>query len=320
MGCDMNRDSFIYKFAKKLENPPESIIWKFFHVVWMLLILNIGRIAYKKIRNRAKTDTILYCNSVSSGDYFIFAAYLQEFIKANNIEKCSLIICQSQSRLCQELGFKVHTLDMIEFTAVVMYLHYKGGAYDNTIDFSPWLFLNKKKYFLNEPVYVNPLQKSKKYQNDLFENGLLKEKRTVILSPYEQTLKLNGYSVLPYSFWLELSKTLKEKGFCVCTNCMNNQEEPVIEDTLPVLPKYSEVCNFFETAGYYVGIRSGLSDIVSLSTLKKIILYPNKEAIDKWSLIGTFGTNNQIREISYELIGNDYSILIDKIFEELQCL
>ncbi len=95
--------------------------------------------------------------------------------------------------------------------------------------------------------------------------------RTVLISPYAGKGEQGG---IPMSFYASIAQELKRSGFTVCTNSGNPQKEPVVPGTIPILIPHRLMRPFCEKAGCFIGLRSGLCDILSgAKHCKKIILY-----------------------------------------------
>lgn len=101
------------------------------------------------------------------------------------------------------------------------------------------------------------------------QNGMVKGK-TVIMSPYANTV-----TSLPDGFWEETAITYKNKGYIVCTNSCG-AEEPAIKGTKPVFFPLTEAISIVEAAGIFIGLRSGLCDVISSAKAEKIIIYPDR--------------------------------------------
>ena len=102
----------------------------------------------------------------------------------------------------------------------------------------------------------------------IFEQYDLREGKTVLLSPYANTA-----ADIPMSAWEELATDLKAHGYDVCTNVSSESELPVT-GTKGVFIPYAKLLDFLNKAGGFIGLRSGLCDIISTTTAKKVILYP----------------------------------------------
>lgn len=133
----------------------------------------------------------------------------------------------------------------------------------------------------------------------LIEQSGMKEKRSVLLSPYAVTL-----SDMPNTFWEELAERLKAKGYAVYTN-IGSEEEKAIDGTYPVFFPLDMAPQLVSWMGGFVGIRSGLCDIISGADARKVILYDksnfffNASAFDYFSL-NKMGLSRDAVEIQYD--------------------
>lgn len=122
-------------------------------------------------------------------------------------------------------------------------------------------------------------EKSQKYMK---ENNLV-EGKTVILSPYANTI-----SNPSREFWISVVEEFKKRGYTVVTNS-GGDSEPAIEGTNPVLIPFDITVPVVELCGMFMGLRSGLCDLVASAKARKIIIYPdriyvNGSVIDFYSL------------------------------------
>lgn len=107
-----------------------------------------------------------------------------------------------------------------------------------------------------------------------FLDNNLQPGKTVLLAPYSTGL---GEFLPPELFWETFAQRFKEEGFSVCTNCAGT-EKPIPGTTSLMIP-FKELVPFLDRAGWFVGIRSGLCDVISTSHCKKLIVHPYKA---KW--------------------------------------
>lgn len=149
-----------------------------------------------------------------------------------------------------------------------------------------------------------PVFDEKQAEKVFCELGLV-EGKTVILCPYAKWPPL-----ITNYFWTKLADKLHKKGFMVCTNSIG-EKEPPISGTIPVSYSYNIAVPFVKKAGYLVGLRSGLLDIIESAQCKKVALYPSdckkrgitgdgggEGAMDSFSLNAMFGKNDWLELIT----------------------
>ncbi|MCL2399024.1 MAG: hypothetical protein FWC91_04665 [Defluviitaleaceae bacterium] len=100
----------------------------------------------------------------------------------------------------------------------------------------------------------------------LFQQYNIVKGKTVVLSPYSNTL-----FDLPDDVLASIVNHCKQQGLTPVTNCAGT-EKPVTGTDAVFFP-LNQAIEFMNAAGYFVGVRSGLCDIISSSTCKKIIIY-----------------------------------------------
>ncbi|SMH41176.1 hypothetical protein SAMN02982994_1668 [Azospirillum lipoferum] len=104
--------------------------------------------------------------------------------------------------------------------------------------------------------------------------------RTVILGPHANTI-----GSLPESWWIEAARCLRDAGFAVLVNGANNARSfdhhrnrasgtvagiDGIEIHIPL----DEMLPFTALAGHFLGVRSGLCDLLAFAAARLVILYP----------------------------------------------
>lgn len=106
----------------------------------------------------------------------------------------------------------------------------------------------------------------------IFRTHGLEPGKIVLLAPYAGQQNMWG---IPMEFYTKLTARLRAAGYTVCTNSGDPQKEPPVPGTLPLLVPHHLIRPFCEQAGYFIGLRSGLCDIISAAKLRaKIVLYP----------------------------------------------
>ena len=106
----------------------------------------------------------------------------------------------------------------------------------------------------------------------IFEEYELVPGKTVLLAPYAG--KSDMWDI-PMAFYTKLADKLHAAGFSVSTNA-SGAKELAVPGTKPLLVPYRLARPFCERAGTFIGLRSGLCDIISGARCRKVILYSNK--------------------------------------------
>ncbi len=110
----------------------------------------------------------------------------------------------------------------------------------------------------------------------------IKKGKSVIFSPYAKSVPK-----IPDEIWQSAIKYYKDKGYDLYTNVAKG--EAPLNETLPLSPSIKEFPKVVERAGTFVGIRSGLCDIIRETKAKKIALYPDYYYGDtKWKAIDMY--------------------------------
>ena len=123
----------------------------------------------------------------------------------------------------------------------------------------------------------------------------------VIFSPYAKSV-----TALPAEFWVGAVQHYKEKGYQCFTNVAG--EEQPLPGTLEIRPAIAEIQSVAEHAGTFMGIRSGLCDVLRYADCKKIALYPDYNYCDtKWKAIDMYaldGWENIVVKDGFQWMGN----------------
>jgi hypothetical protein len=106
--------------------------------------------------------------------------------------------------------------------------------------------------------------------------------KAVIFSPYAKSVVAIGDDV-----WNRAVSYFKGIGYRCYTNVVG--DEKPLDGTEGISPSVSEIRSVVEQAGVFVGIRSGLCDILREAEAKKIALYPDYNYCDtKWKAVDIY--------------------------------
>lgn len=110
----------------------------------------------------------------------------------------------------------------------------------------------------------------------------IEKNHAVILSPYAKSV-----TALPVHIWKDIISDYQKQGYQILTNVAGG-EEP-LPGTIPVSPAISEMKSVVEKAGTFIGLRSGICDVVRTADCRKIALYPDYNYCDtKWKAIDIY--------------------------------
>lgn len=268
--------------VSKAENAPDEELME---LDWRQENLRKGAEAYTNFIAHYP-NTWLFYNQRATGNTYLLGMYIFDYVKKNRID--NFIVWnkkESSQELCSLMGIPSKLEDrcidfLCDFADVVGWKKMKFKVMDpyntrtNLIKMRGYKNIDFRtiyQYVLFE--YGGDVSIPKLIQkdtDDIFMNTGLRKGHTVLISPYAYTI-----STIKKEIWTELICEIKHAGFDVCINC--NQEE-WWEGEKCVFLQYSEVIDFLDKAGYFLGVRSGLCDIVTQSKCCMAVLYPMEQS------------------------------------------
>ncbi len=121
-----------------------------------------------------------------------------------------------------------------------------------------------------------------KHWNEYADLERIEKGHAVILSPYAKSV-----TALPAKIWEEIISDYQKQGFQIFTNVAG--EEKPLPGTSAISPAISEMKSVVERAGIFIGIRSGICDVIRTADCRKIALYPDYNYCDtKWKAIDIY--------------------------------
>lgn len=237
------------------------------------------------------------CPFSALGDIYIMMSYLPHFMKKRGIEHCVVGVignaCAQVVRLfdiCPVEVFPQQSMDeMIQ-----------AALYER--DNHTFIPHQDRPYVINLSKALHhkmiPLEKmyccgvfglpwdTQPYQPVNFAEysdlEVIPEGRAVILSPYAKSV-----TALPGVVWEQVVTHYTNKGYQCFTNVAG--EEKPLKGTMAISPLISEMKSVVERAGIFVGIRSGLCDVLKGVNARKIALYPDYNYSDtKWKVLDIY--------------------------------
>lgn len=288
----------------------------------------LGREIYIQLRENGAQGTIFLCPYPGTGDIYLIGLYLNQYMKENRIDRYALVVCSNACKKVAEL-FGIHTILIAETEvhAVISYARVIGmqklsvqvlndsfGEQNAIAKLRGYKNINFKTMYtdcimhLKDKTVHPPCVKED--AEIFFEQYHFQKGKTVLLSPYANTV--NG---LPDTFWEMIVNILQADGYDVCTNIASDDEMPV-KGTEGIFIPYQMIIDFLNKAGYFIGIRSGLCDIISTTVAQIFVLYPKKMPFGSGTLYDYFSLKKmnlrekRLIELEYEL-GKEEEILDD---------
>lgn len=223
------------------------------------------------------------------GDLFYVFSKLERYLVAKDIEDYVIVLMSEKAKkIAAMYGFEAKVLGPNKMKNLVRLSMAAGAAAKFKImHHDPaFIYYNRANYWSGyrglslkdmldicvfDNIQIDPIppfnvQNCNEVQKYFKRIGVRPEK-TVVLSLHSNTL-----SGLSDQFWYKLCKEIKQYGFDVCCNAMPQEKQ--IKDVPIVNLDVAAIAAFVEKAGYFVGIRSGICDILAFTKCRKIVLYP----------------------------------------------
>lgn len=296
-----------------------------------------GYLLYKKMSQKFGEDThFLLIPYEGTGDAYITGCMLKRYVQEHYIQKYQIIQPLSRGKKVLSLFREeaVCTITIEERNWLSQFQLFASQAIErlHVMHFHPCNHIciqnriegiNKVSFqkmyeiagFNIEPERELPgIAKEREVEGQFCRRGL-KVGKTVILAPYAETIP-----TMPEEAWIYIAKALSDAGYCVCTNSMS-EKEPVIPGTQRVSYGYAQMIPILHLAGWFIGVRSGLCDVISSSKCKKIIVYPKsffwgQGEVSKYFSLKAMGFCSDVIEVEFEK--NGWKEAADKIIKELK--
>ena len=259
--------------------------------------LERGLQVLKGIKNSYADSFILVCPYYSLGDVVNALSYYPYFAENRNVKNTVVaVIGKSAAEIAYMYGYdSVKTLSWTSMTELVQallwtrdcecYIAHNDKPY--TVDLAKVLNIrrvNHEKIYCcgtyGLPITTKPVHPHRYRETDVISK--IKLGKSVILSPYA-----NSVVLLDDKLWEEITDYYKLQGYDVYTNVVG--DEKPINGTMALTAKISEMIPIVEKAGTFIGIRSGLCDVIKYSNCDKYAFYPDTYYSDtRWKLIDVF--------------------------------
>lgn len=237
------------------------------------------------------------CPFSALGDIYIMMSYLPHFLRERGIHKCVVGVV---GRACAQVvcmfgSYPVEIFSQKDMDEMIQAALYAGD--ENT-----YIPHQDRPYVVNlsKALYMKPITLEQMYCcgvfglsadtepyapvnfNEYAELESIQEGRAVIFSPYAKSV-----TALPPCVWEQIVSHYISKGYQCFTN-VSGDEKP-LDATLAISPAISEMRSVVERAGTFLGIRSGMCDVLKSVNARKIALYPDYNYSDTcWKAIDIY--------------------------------
>ena len=253
----------------------------------------------KKIRRLGQTH-IFVVMPQGLGDILYLCLYIKQYRHLHDGKKVALIVT------------KKHFLDLAmlykEFFETILYININLlGKVDNSkfVYYEPFVYNadNPQDYLDNaikqgigidiHAVPYYPTIYVSQYEKKRIEKLIPKSGKTILISPEAVSCSVD----INENEWIYLADVLEKKDMQVYFNCPNN----TLYGKYPKLfLPLRETLLFTHYAGYFIGLRSGLCDVIAaFSDCKQIVIYPNNKQYGEFPSIKNYNRNPNIRYMEY---------------------
>jgi len=293
LGLKENRNYFVINYNEDAVNEKTDYSVIFGNTGWLKQKkwIEAGFQYYSELVCKYPNLPIWLMHQPSIGDLHIFSLFLPYKMGVDSISKCECVLVvtkNSVKRYAEAIGYKYielisldravrELLTLIRITGGELKI--KNAVFHGTTHFFEPLMWHSQLNFLDSftkfvfnfkneynPIYFD-LPRRKNIVDDLFKKHSLIPGKTVLISPYAGMFKAE----ISQEQWAFLVESLFKKGYSVCTNCAGPNEPPLNNTSAPFI-ELQDCVEFVETAGYFIGIRSGFCDAISNAKCMKIVV------------------------------------------------
>lgn len=274
----------------------------------------------EKLRKKYCDRFYLLCPYSALGDVYYAMAYLPGFLEKNHIKDYMVI---TVGRACLDItamfgcadGEAVSQKDMDELVQAVLFtraedafIAHHDRPYANLlmrvlkVKLVPFEVLYRCGVFGLEKNFVpcHPTVLRHFPGCDLMEKG-----KSVVISPYAKSVAGIGIQV-----WRKIIFHFQQKQIQVYTN-VSGEEEP-LPGTFPLRAGLMELQSAVEWAGIFIGVRSGLCDVIKEARCRKVVLFPDCYYSDtRWKVADFFHLDGWENIVVEEPYGNGTDDFID---------
>lgn len=256
-----------------------------------------GSVLLGKLTGKYPDHLKLLCPFSALGDIYIMMSYLPHFLQKRRTERCVICVvgnaCAEVAKMFGRYYVEVFAQkDMDEMIQAALYTEEQNVFIPHqdrpyVVDLSRALYVKK---ITLEQMYCCGVFALPKNTRPFKPVNLCKYKKleqiepgnAVVFSPYAKSV-----TALDGEVWENIVVYFREKGYQCLTNVVGD-EEP-LPDTVPISPRINEIRSVVEQAGLFIGIRSGICDVLRDAVCRKVALYPDYNYCDtQWKAIDIY--------------------------------
>lgn len=256
-----------------------------------------GEKRFRHLRDKYPEHFFLFCPFAALGDIYYMMSYLPYYLQKRQIDKYVIcVIGNAGGQVVSLFGEQnKEILSQKEMDETI-----QGALYMQAKDFyiahqdRPYVVnLHKALYSLKislEKMYCCGVfgldSETKPYEPynfyTYFDIESIPKGKSVILSPYAKSV-----TVLQENIWMDIVSYYKENNYMCFTNVVG--DEKPLKGTVAISPRICEMQSVVERAGNFVGLRSGICDVIKTARANKIALFPEYNYCDtNWRAIDIY--------------------------------
>lgn len=256
-----------------------------------------GNTQFLELKQKYQDCFRFLCPFSALGDIYIMMSYLPYYMEKRGIKKCVIGVVGNG---CAQVVHLFGSYPVEVFSQKAMDETIQAALYEQ--DEQTFIPHQDRPYVVNlsKALYTKQISLEQMYCCGVFglpwetrpyepvdfteysELEMIKAGNAVIFSPYAKSV-----TAFPNAVWEQVVAHYADRGYQCFTNVAG--EEKPLEGTIAISPRISEMKCVVERAGTFVGIRSGLCDVIRNVKARKIALYPDYNYSDtKWKAIDIY--------------------------------
>lgn len=262
--------------------------------------LDRGETLFCKLKQKYPESFRVLCPFAALGDIYIMMSYLPHFLQKKGVKKCVVVVIGSACAQVVRLfgAYEIEVLSQKNMDEMIQAALYERDSETFIAHQDRPYVVNLSKALYSKciplhriyccgvfglPVDTRPCHPI--YFQEFPNLELIPKGKAVILSPYAKSV-----TAIKEEIWKQIIDHYIQKGYQCFTNVAG--DEKPLPDTMPISPYIAEMKSVVEQAGTFIGIRSGMCDVLTEAACRKIALYPDYNYCDtKWKAIDMYSIN-----------------------------